>query len=84
MSHYLEEIVFELEGHLIPPNMWDEDLVLKFPEKLREEIRYSIRWSNGEEKDMPHSIGLGFRDDVGYFMLACGQGPFIVWIEKEV
>ncbi len=83
-THYLEEITFELEKHLIPPDKWDKDLISKFPENLRDEIEYNIRWSNGEEKDMPHPIGLGFREDIGYFMIGCGQGPFIIWSEKEI
>lgn len=83
MSHYLEEITFELEKHLIPIKKW-KDAANNFPENLREEIMYHIRWENGEEQDMPHPIGIGFRKDVGWFMLGGGQGPFIIWAEKNI
>jgi hypothetical protein len=28
-------------------------------------------------------IGIGWNDEIGWFVLCCGQGPFLVWAEKE-
>jgi len=63
--------VFSLEKHLIAPP-WSDELLSHFPEDIRTEAK-----NNGGP------IGLGFHKDYGHFALGCGQGPFIIWVEKK-
>jgi hypothetical protein len=28
-------------------------------------------------------IGIGRNDQVGWFVLGCGQGAFVIWVESE-
>ena len=73
--------VYELEQHLIKFDRWRK--ILKYyPQDIQGEAEYIIRWEQGLEKHMPHPLGLGYREDIGYFALATEQGPFIMWAEK--
>lgn len=81
MSHYLDELTFSLEKHMMSSEKWEGHLH-HFPDDVRKELEYNMRWQNGLEKDMPHPIGIGYREDVGWFCLGSGQGPFIIWKKK--
>jgi hypothetical protein len=63
----------ELESSLIPPP-WSQELIDKFPKEFQQELL--------DPSQAGGPIGVGFREDVGHFILGCGQGPFIIWIEK--
>ena len=63
--------VFSLEGNLINPNKWEEHKNNVPPEK----------WALLHDESGP--IGLGFTPETGYYIIASGQGPFVVWMEKE-
>ena len=30
-----------------------------------------------------YPVGIGHRDDVGWFILGTGQGPYVIWLENE-
>jgi hypothetical protein len=63
----------ELEQYLIVPDSWDK-ILHHIPNELHEEIRNDGRG---------YSIGVGYREDTGWFVLACGQGPCIIWMERD-
>ena len=69
-----QSTIYELEDELIPSDKWDKELLSHFPEHIQESL----------SGDKPVMLGLGYREDVGYFCLAAGQGPHLIWNEKKV
>lgn len=70
--------VFELEKSLIPSENWNaryKDMHPKCQDLVRE--MELDPFSQGGP------IGIGFREDTGWFILCSGQGPFIHWIEND-
>lgn len=63
-------LALELEKHIIK-YPWSEEIISNFPEEFKEELRHP---------EQPTAVG--FRDDVGWFILGCGQGPFIIYKQK--
>ena len=72
--NYKEELASELEEELISPDKWDNKLLDKIPREISDDIK-------NETTGGP--TGIGYREDVGYFVIGCGQGPFIIWLEKD-
>jgi hypothetical protein len=71
-----QEMAYSLEPFLIPIAEWNKSEIARIiPEDVRDGITDDIR--NG------CPVGVGCREDVGYFVLGTGQGPFIIWIENE-
>jgi hypothetical protein len=67
--------VFELEKCLIPFNDWENHY-----KYLPDDKFIMLRDYNPQDEG---PIGLGHHTIVGYFILASGQGPFLVWAEHE-
>lgn len=68
---------FEAEKHMIPSVYWHahfKNLPKEWADKLRTHRKDPF---NGEP------TGLALVPGKGYCILACGQGPFIVWKEWE-
>ena len=62
----------DLEKCLIPFHDW---------EKHKDNIPIE-RWNDiNEEGGGP--IGLGYKEDIGYFIMFSGQGPCLGWMEHE-
>jgi hypothetical protein len=61
---------FRLERDLIDPAKWNR-LYSKMPRECQRLI------DRNEQQ-----IGIGRNDCVGWFILGCGQGPFVIWTEK--
>jgi hypothetical protein len=68
---------FRLERDLIPSEQWPK-LYKSMPKKIQE----TVDWINSEDFDMMPT-GIGYNKEVGWFILGCGQGPFVIWIENE-
>lgn len=66
-----EQLVFKLEKHLISPEKWTDEIIGIFPKEIQEDLR---------AKDYP--IGIGYYEETGWFCLASGQGPYIVWMQN--
>lgn len=64
--------LFELESSLIDPDLWKK-LYDRMPQPCKEVV------DNRE----PCSIGIGYRDDTGWFIMFSGQGPGLGWIEND-
>ena len=66
----------KLEPFLIPIAKWNKGEIARIiPDKIREQITdFLIRKS---------PVGVGKREDVGYFVLGTGQEPFVIWIQNE-
>jgi hypothetical protein len=62
-----------LERDLISPEKWQQ-LYNEMPNECREIV------DNHSFDDGP--IGIGRNEIYGWFILASGQGPFLVWKEK--
>lgn len=60
----------ELEDHLIPPAEWKDRY---------EEMPLECKKIVDDDEDIP--IGIGYKEGKGWFVLASGQGPFVVWQE---
>jgi hypothetical protein len=69
---------FRLERDLIGSDKW-QDRYDEMPPKVQRTVDRIAKdpWSEG------CSIGIGHNEEVGWFILGCGQGPFLIWIEKE-
>lgn len=67
----INPIVFEYEKHMIPPEEW---FTCGAPEEAMAIL---------ERKDAGGPIGLSKHPVHGWAVLACGQGPFILWAEKK-
>ena len=66
--------IFALEREMISRSKWRS-----FYNEMPAECRKIIE----KEKERPSGlIGLGHNEEVGYFVLMSGQGPFICWAEK--
>ena len=75
MSHYLSEITFELEKHMINPDKWKEHLP-KLPKEAREILEAELKRPSGP-------TGLAWHPKYKYVILGSGQGPFIIWSDHE-
>lgn len=64
--------VFALEKHLINYNEW----------LLHENNIPKEKWDILMDKESGPT-GLGYTDETGYYILGTGQGPFVIWMEKE-
>jgi len=73
VSHYLHKIAFEAESNLLPPETWD------YLDDLPEEAKRILT-----EPDAGGPVGLAKHREYGYIVLGCGQGPFIIWSEREI
>jgi len=76
VSHHLSKIAFEAEKHLIPLSQWRQHLP-KMPEEGRAILRMEMDGPSGP-------TGLAKHPEHGYMILGSGQGPFIIWSEKEL
>lgn len=79
--NYPDGLALELENLLMPFEEWLPDVLTNFPDDVKEELEYIIRWDRGEETHMPHPTAIGFHPEYGWFCLGTGQGPFVIWIE---
>jgi hypothetical protein len=61
----------KLENDLIPPIFWNK-LYYLMPKKCREVV-----------KGPPDCIGIGRNKKYGWFIMGAGQGPSLLWSEKE-
>lgn len=84
MSHHLEPIAFECETHIIK-----KDDFYKYDGKVPLEIQKYIDLINSNDMNAflnkyggPTAISL--HPKYGWVVLGCGQGPFIMWSEKEI
>ena len=73
--------IFELEHYMFPYERWVEHKD-NLPDNVWNMIANHIsaidHWGAGCVEPM----GLGYREDVGYFLLGAGQGPGVIWVEK--
>jgi hypothetical protein len=60
-----------LEQHMIPPERWDRDVP---PE---------VRVHGIEDEVVRYPVGYGRHPELGWFVISCGEGPFVVWAEWE-
>jgi hypothetical protein len=60
----------ELEGKMLQTSEWH-----KVPSHIIDTFH--------EEIEAGYPIGFGFDEDLGWFVLMCGQGPFLAWCERE-
>ena len=64
-------IVCRLEDDLIHPDKW-KDLYDETPEECQEVV------------DGPaQSLGIGYNDNLGWFIMGFGQGPSLCWSEYK-
>lgn len=66
--------VFELESHGIPFKEWSNHKD-KLPQKIWGMLEEEIKNPSGP-------IMLAYKEGVGYYILASGQGPGVVWMEN--
>lgn len=65
-----------LEKYLIAPEKWEDDPSWRNVLPSEEIEALDDSWSgNGP------SIGLGKHPEKGWFVMCCGQGPFVDWSE---
>jgi len=76
MSHHLSKIAFGAEKYLIPRAEWECHLP-KMPEEGRKILEEEMAAPSGP-------TGLSKHPEHGYLILGSGQGPFIIWSEKEL
>ena len=62
----------KLEEDLIPPYLWNEFSTLLIPIEILEVAM------NPE----PQGLGIGYNEELGWFILGSGQGPGLVWSQK--
>lgn len=69
---------FRLERDLISSERWPKlyDKMPPFVQNIVNELKVDP-WSCG------CSIGIGRNDAVGWFVLGCGQGPCVIWLECD-
>lgn len=72
-----DRLAYALEAHLIEPIRWVDHL-----EHLPSDERSLLEQSLENPFDSG-PIGLGYTNKTGYFILFCGQGPCIGWIEQN-
>lgn len=65
-------IICNLEDDLISPEKW-WGLYNEMPNECREVVIY--------DSDQP--IGIGKNEEYGWFIIGSGQGPVLLWSEKE-
>lgn len=63
--------IHELERHMIPPDAWSGYILSKFPKDVQDEL---------VSKTSP--MGIGHHNEIGWYCLGAGQGPFLIWAEK--
>lgn len=81
-----ETLALKLEASLIPGNEWTEEKITNFPEDVQTKIRLCIPpylKDDSGKAILPHPTGIGHNEEVGWFCLGVGQGPFIIWLEKD-
>jgi len=81
------QLAWELEKDLIPSEDWTDEVIAHYPKGIQEELkvlRAGPPWKQDSQGRtlLPHPTGVGFREDVGWFCIGCGQGPFIIWLEE--
>jgi len=65
--------IWDLEYSLIPASNWTPTILSKFPENIQDHL--NLHYNDGP-------IGIGWHEEVGWYCLASGQGPFVVWNER--
>lgn len=70
--------IFDLERKMIPFEEWNKHID-RFPFEQQEWIR-----SHQKNPHLEGPMGIGFTPETGYYVLFCGQGPGVGWIEKDV
>lgn len=75
--------VFQLEKRLIPFYEWVNHKD-KLPTNIWNMIANHMAAIELYGGGSVGPLGLGFDDELGYYMLASGQGPFVVWMEKPI
>lgn len=76
MSHHLSKIAFEAERYLILSDFWKDHIPL-MPEEGRKIFQKEMNNPSGP-------TGLAKHPEYGYIIVGSGQGPFIIWSEKEL
>jgi hypothetical protein len=71
IDRYLSEAAFRLEKKMIDPAEW--------PEKVPHELIDMVH----EDIEAGYSIGFAHDDELGWCILAAGQGPCIIYCERE-
>jgi len=66
--------VTEYEKCLIHPDKWDL-LYDKMPKRVQEEV--------DELRVHPQCIGIGYCNEIGWFISCSGQGPGLLWQQKS-
>ncbi len=62
--------VFQLEKQMVSTEEW-ASISHNYPLRLQDEM-----------KSLEQPIGFGWDEEVGWFSLGSGQGPFLIWAEK--
>jgi hypothetical protein len=73
--------VFELERCMVPYEDW-----FLYKDKLPKGV-WTLLENHMTDLDnygmgCVEGLGMGYREDVGHFVLGSGQGPCVVWMEK--
>jgi hypothetical protein len=63
--------LFVLEKELIDPKLW-RGLYFKMPQKCKEIVDGPVE-----------CIGIGRNKELGWFIMGSGQGPCLLWTEKD-
>ena len=64
--------IHTFEKFLIPSEYWTDAMLGNFPDEIKREL---------QQNEYP--MGIGHHNEVGWFCLGAGQGPFWVWTQKE-
>ena len=72
---------FRLERDLIGSDKWAEHYD-DMPPTVKEVVN-NFRNPDFDPFSYGCSIGVGHNEEVGWFVLGCGQGPIVLWIEDE-
>ena len=59
------------EKDLISPECWDE-LYTSMPKECQEVV-----------EGQPDCLGIGYNEELGWFIMGSGQGPSLLWQEKD-
>ena len=73
--------VFEMENFLIEPKYWDFHYK-KMPQKCQNIVDESKKYDPYTfAQKMGGPIGIGYKGDIGFFILGTGQGPHVIFQE---
>lgn len=64
--------IFKLEKKMIHPSKWK-----KFYNIMPRECQEVV-------DGPPDALGIGYDEEYGWYILGCGQGPYMCWNEKGI